>query len=141
MSSPWSPARPGSGSRWTSRRSPRPRSTWAKPMSLKAGQIAARDALAEVLGSVGLSYRITEDATLFITTAARLASETGKKAVIEGPPIKLTLGQPVKPGDPSFRELTRDAYARRLALAGDAGRSRADRTSTSTGRPCSSRRG
>ena len=42
-------------------------------MSLKAGQIAARDALADVLGTVGLSYRITEDATLFITTAARLA--------------------------------------------------------------------
>jgi hypothetical protein len=89
-----------------------------QPMSLKAGQIAARDALAEVLGSVGLSYRITEDATLFITTAARLASETGKKAVIEGPPIKLTLAQPVKPGDPSFREVTRDAYARRLASQG-----------------------
>jgi hypothetical protein len=87
-------------------------------MSLKAGQIAARDALAEVLGSAGLSYRITEDATLFITTAARLSSETAKKAVIEGPPIKLTLAQPVKPGDPSFRELTRDVYARRLAAQG-----------------------
>ena len=89
-----------------------------QPMSLKAGQIAARDALAEVLGSAGLSYRITEDATLFITTAARLSSENGKKAVIEGPPIKLTLAQPVKPGDPSFREFTRDAYARRLATQG-----------------------
>jgi hypothetical protein len=89
-----------------------------QPMSLKAGQIAARDALAEVLGSAGLSYRITEDATLFITTAARLSSETGKKAVIEGPPIKLTLAQPVKPGDPSFREVTRDVYARRLAAQG-----------------------
>jgi len=90
----------------------------AQPMSLKAGSLAARDALAEVLGAVGLSYRVTEDGTLFITSAARLAAETGKKAVIEGPPVKLTLGQPVKPTDPSFREVTRDAYARRLAAQG-----------------------
>jgi hypothetical protein len=89
-----------------------------QPMSLKAGNLAARDALAEVLGSVGLSYRIAEDGTLFITTAARLASETGKKVVIEGPPVKLTLGQPMKPGDPTFRQVTRDAYARRLAAQG-----------------------
>lgn len=89
-----------------------------RPMSLKAGSLAARDALAEVLGSVGLSYRVAEDGTLFITTAARLASETGKKAVIEGPPVKLTLGQPMKPADPSYREVTRDAYTRRLAAQG-----------------------
>src|SRR5260370_35190743 len=87
-------------------------------MTPKAGSIAARDAQAEVLGTVGLSYRIADDGTLFITTAARLASETGKKAVIEGPPVKLTLGQPMKPGDPSFREVTRDVYARRLAAQG-----------------------
>lgn len=89
-----------------------------RPMSLKAGNLAARDALAEVLGSVGLSYRVADDGTLFITTAARLASESGKKAVIEGPPVKLTLGRPMKPSDPSFREVTRDAYARRLAAQG-----------------------
>jgi hypothetical protein len=87
-------------------------------MTLKAGSIAARDALAEVLGTVGLSYRITDEGSLFITTAARLAAETGKKVVIEGPPVKLTLGQPMKPGDSSFREVTRDAYTRRLTAQG-----------------------
>ena len=89
-----------------------------QPMTLKGGSLAARDALADVLGSVGLSYRITDEGMLFITTATRLAADTGKKAVIEGPPIKLTLGQPVKPTDPSFREVTRDAYARRLGTQG-----------------------
>ncbi len=89
-----------------------------RPMTLKAGRLAARDALAEVLGTIGLSYRIAEDGSLFITTGARLAAETGKKTVIEGPPVKLTLSQPIRPSDPSFRELTRDAYARRLAAQG-----------------------
>ncbi len=89
-----------------------------QPMTLRGGSLAARDALADILGSVGLSYRISDDGTLFITTAARLAAETGKKAVIEGPPVKLTLGQPVKPTDPSFREQTRDAYTRRLTAQG-----------------------
>ncbi|QEH34113.1 hypothetical protein OJF2_26470 [Aquisphaera giovannonii] len=89
-----------------------------QPMTLKNGRIAARDALAEVLGTIGLSYRVTEDASLFITTAARLAAETNKKAVIEGPPIKLTLSQPLSPSDPSFRQVTRDTYARRLAAQG-----------------------
>ncbi|MDB5351950.1 MAG: hypothetical protein JWN86_3197 [Planctomycetota bacterium] len=88
-----------------------------RPMTLK-GNLAARDALGEILASVGLSYRIAEDGSLFITSAARLAAETGKKAVIEGPPIKLTLSQPLKASDPSYRELTRDAYARRLAKQG-----------------------
>ena len=90
-----------------------------KPMSLKAAGIAARDALADVLGSVGLSYRVTEDGTLFVTTATRLAEDAAKKgAVIEGPPIKLTLSQPLKVSNPSYRELTRDSYARRLARQG-----------------------
>ena len=84
------------------------------PMTLKAGSIAARDALAEILGSVGLSYRITDEATLFITTATRLAAETKKKVVIEGPPVKLMLGSAALPTDPTYREQTRDAYARRL---------------------------
>ena len=88
-------------------------------MTLKAAGIAARDALAEVLGNLGLSYRVTETGTLFITTAARLAEDAGKKgAAIEGPPIKLTLSQPLKPANPSYRELTRDAYTRRLAGQG-----------------------
>jgi hypothetical protein len=86
-------------------------------MTLK-GRIAARDALAEVIGTIGLSYRICDDASLFITTAARLAAETNKKAVIEGPPIKLTLSQPLGPSDSSFREVTRDTYARRLGAKG-----------------------
>ncbi len=90
-----------------------------RPMSLKAGQLAARDALADILGTVGLSYRVTEDGTLFITTAARLAEDTGKKgAVIEGPPVKLTLSKVMPSTDSSYRELTRDAYARRLAGQG-----------------------
>lgn len=90
-----------------------------KPMSLKAANVAARDALADVLGTVGLSYRVTEDGTLFVTTATRLAEDAAKKgAVIEGPPIKLTLSQPLKGSDPSYRELTRDSYARRLARQG-----------------------
>jgi hypothetical protein len=90
-----------------------------KPMSLKAPNVAARDALAEVLGTVGLSYRVAEDGTLFVTTAARLAEDAAKKgAVIEGPPIKLTLSQALKGSNPSYRELTRDSYARRLARQG-----------------------
>ncbi len=89
-----------------------------EPMTLRAGQIAARDALAEVLGTVGLSYRVTDDGSLFITTAARLAAESTKKAVIEGPPVKLTLAPPLKPTEPSYREATRDAYSRRLVAQG-----------------------
>ncbi len=91
----------------------------AKPMTLKAVSVAARDALAEVLGTVGLSYRVTEDGTLFVTTAARLAEDAAKKgAAIEGPPIKLTLSQPLKASNPSYRELAHDSYARRLARQG-----------------------
>lgn len=89
-----------------------------QPTTLKASGLAARDALAEVIGTIGLSYRIADDGGLFITTAARLASESAKKTVIEGPPIKLTLSQPLHPSDPSFREVTRDAYARRLGAKG-----------------------
>lgn len=91
----------------------------AEPMSMKAPGIAARDALADVLGNLGLSYRVTEDSKLFITTAARLAEDTNKKgAVIEGPPVKVGMSQPRKPDDSSYRELTRDAMARRLAGQG-----------------------
>ena len=50
-----------------------------QPTTLKAPSIAARDALAEVLGNIGLSYRVTEEGKLFITTAARLAEDAGKK--------------------------------------------------------------
>ena len=83
---------------------------------MKAPSIAARDALADVLGNIGLSYRVTDEGKLFITTAARLADEAGKKGgVIEGPPVKLVMSQPRKPADPSYQELTRDALARRLA--------------------------
>ena len=87
--------------------------------SLKAAGVSARDALADVLGTVGLSYRITDDGTLFITTAARLAEGSAKtRTVLEGPPVKLTLSQPLKPADPSYRELTHDAYTRRLLARG-----------------------
>jgi hypothetical protein len=91
----------------------------AAPMTMKSGSLAARDALAEILGAVGLSYRVSDDGSLFVTTAARLAEESGKKGkVIEGPPVKLTLAPPLKPADPSYREATRDSLARRLAAQG-----------------------
>jgi hypothetical protein len=87
-----------------------------KPMSLNANGVAARDALADVMGNLGLSYRVTESGTLFITTAARLAEDADKKgSAIEGPPIKLVMSPPQKPESPSYREMTRDALARRLA--------------------------
>jgi hypothetical protein len=90
-----------------------------QPMSMNEPRIAARDALAEVLGGLGLSYRITEEGRLFITTAARLAEDAGKKGgVVEGPPVKLVMSQPRKPSDPSYRELTRDALTRRLSGQG-----------------------
>jgi hypothetical protein len=91
----------------------------AEPASMKASGIAARDALADLLGNLGLSYRVTEVGKLFITTAARLAEDNDKKgSVIEGPPVKLVMSQPRKPSDPSYRESTRDALARRLAGQG-----------------------
>lgn len=83
--------------------------------SLKAAGLAIRDALADLLGDVGLSYRVTDQGRLFITTAARLVEEANKKgAVVEGPPVKLVMSQPRKADDPSYRELTRDALTRRL---------------------------
>ncbi len=83
-------------------------------MTLKSPNIAARDALAEVLGGIGLSYRVTEEGKLFITTAARLADSDKQGGVIEGPPVKLVMSQPRKASDPSYREMTRDAMVRRL---------------------------
>lgn len=91
----------------------------SQTMEMKASGVSARDALADVLGAPGLSYRINDEARLFITTAARLAEESGSKGkVIEGPPVKLVMSQPLKPSDPSYRERTRDALARRLAGQG-----------------------
>jgi hypothetical protein len=88
-------------------------------MELSASGVSARDALADVLGAIALSYRVTEDGKLFITTAARLAEESGKKGkVIEGPSVKLLMSQPLKPVDPTYREMTRDALTRRLAAQG-----------------------
>jgi hypothetical protein len=91
----------------------------ARKVTLKVANLAARDALAEVLGNAGLSYRVTDAGLLYITTAGRLSEALNKAdAAIEGPPVKLTLSQPLKGDDPSYRELTRDAYARRLAGRG-----------------------
>ena len=90
-----------------------------QPIDMNANQIAARDALADVLGGASLSYRITETGSLYITTAARLSEDAGKKgAVIEGPPVKLVMSQPRKPSDASYREATLDTLARRLAGQG-----------------------
>jgi hypothetical protein len=88
-------------------------------MDMTANGLAARDALADVLGTVGLSYRVTEAGKLFITTAARLAEEANKKGtVVEGPPVKLVMPQPLKPSNSSYKEVTRDALARRLIVQG-----------------------
>ncbi len=88
-------------------------------LDMTANGLAARDALADVLGTVGLSYRVTEAGKLFITTAARLAEEANKKGtVVEGPPVKLVMPQPLKPSNSSYKEVTRDALARRLIVQG-----------------------
>ena len=73
-----------------------------------------------MLGNIGLSYRVTDEGKLYITTAARLADDSGKKGgVIEGPADQArSCPSRGKPTDPSYRELTRDALARRLAGQG-----------------------
>jgi hypothetical protein len=87
--------------------------------SMNANGIAARDALAELLGNLGLSYRVTDDGRLFITTAVRLSEDVSKKgAAIEGPPVKLVMPPPMKASNPSYAEVTRHALARRLAGQG-----------------------
>ena len=87
--------------------------------SMNANGIAARDALAELLGNLGLSYRVADDGRLFITTAARLSEDASKKGtVIEGPPVKLVMPPPMKASNPSYAEVTRHALARRLAGQG-----------------------
>ena len=87
--------------------------------SMNANGIAARDALAELLGNLGLSYRVADDGRLFITTAARLSEDASKKGtVIEGPPIKLVMPPAMKASNPSYAEVTRLAMARRLAGQG-----------------------
>lgn len=91
----------------------------SQPAELKAADIPARDALADLLGPVGLSYRVTEDGRLFVTTSARLAEAADKKGgPIDGPPVKLVMSQPRAGDDPSYRELTRDAMTRRLEAQG-----------------------
>ena len=51
----------------------------AQTTTMNAPSVAARDALAELLGNLGLSYRVADDGRLFITTAARLSEEPVKK--------------------------------------------------------------
>ena len=87
--------------------------------SMNALNIAARDAIADLLGNLGLSYRVADDGRLFITTAARLSEEATKKgAVIEGPPVKLTMPPAMKASNSSYVEVTRHALARRMAGQG-----------------------
>ena len=91
----------------------------SQPANMQANNLPARDALADILGSANLSYRVTEDGSLYVSTAARLAEDSGKKGgVIEGPPVKLGMSQPIKPTHSSFKEVTRDAFSRRLASQG-----------------------
>lgn len=89
-----------------------------EPTTLRAPSIAARDAMAEVLGGAGLSYRVTDDGRLFITTAARLAEADKKERVIEGPPVKLIMSTPRQPFDPTYRDMTRVTMVRRLVGQG-----------------------
>jgi hypothetical protein len=89
-----------------------------QPMTLRSPNIAARDALAEVLGGIGLSYRVTEDGRLFITTAARLSEDTKKAEVIAGPPVKLVMSQPRPVSDPTYTDMTRATMTRRLTGQG-----------------------
>lgn len=91
----------------------------SQPAELKAAELAARDALADLLGPAGLSYRVTEDGRLFVTTSTRLAEAADKTGeAIEGPPVKLVMSQPRAADDPSYRELTRDVLTRRLETQG-----------------------
>ena len=88
-------------------------------MTLQAPNIAARDALAEVLGGIGLSYRVAEDGRLFITTAARLAEDIDKKGeAIEGPPVKLIMSPPRPASEATYIDMTRAAMVRRLTGQG-----------------------
>ena len=85
------------------------------PIDLQAEGLAVRDALADVLGAAGLSYRITNRGQLFVTTAARLAEDLDDSGrALEGPPVDVLMSQPLESSDPSYRETTRDALARRL---------------------------
>jgi hypothetical protein len=91
----------------------------SQTVEMKAGGVSARDALADVLGASGLSYRVTDEGKLFITTAARLAEDSDKKRkILEGPPVKLVMAQPIKPSEASYREFTRDTLYRRLTGQG-----------------------
>ncbi|GAC1450392.1 MAG: hypothetical protein NVSMB9_34810 [Isosphaeraceae bacterium] len=90
----------------------------SKPTSLKAAGIAARDALADLIGDLGLSYRVTEEGKLYLTTSTRLADDGKKGGVIVGPPVKLLMSQPILAANASYREMTRDALTRRLAAQG-----------------------
>lgn len=91
----------------------------SQPTEPSAAEVGARDALIDLLGPIGLSYRVTADGRLFVTTSTRLAEaadETDK--AIEGPPVKLVMSQPRAADDASYGELTRDALARRLESRG-----------------------
>ena len=89
------------------------------PIDLQAEGLAARDALADVLGDAGLSYRITGRGQLFITTSARLAEDLDdSNRALEGPPVAVLMSQPLDASEPSYGETTRDALARRLADQG-----------------------
>jgi hypothetical protein len=90
-----------------------------KQVTLNSTNVAARDAMAELLGTLALSYRVTEDGKLFITTSVRLAEEGNKKGnTVEGPPIKMGMSLPLKPDNPSYKEMTHDTLSRRLAAQG-----------------------
>jgi hypothetical protein len=91
----------------------------ARPTRLSASGLSGREALAEVLGNAGLSYRISATGSLFITTAARLAEGSGgADAPIEGPPTEVGLSLPLPGDDPSYTAQTRETHKRRLLAAG-----------------------
>lgn len=89
------------------------------PADLAAGSRPARDVLAEMLGKAGLSYRITEDGTLFLSTSERLeAASDARPAQVKGPPVTLTLSDVFPASDPGYADVSDREFLRRLVSQG-----------------------
>ncbi|WP_152049485.1 HEAT repeat domain-containing protein [Tautonia marina] len=89
------------------------------PADLTAGIRPARDVLADMLGKSGLSYRITEDGSLFLSTSERLeAASDASPAQVKGPPVTLTLSDVFTDSDPAYAEVSARELLRRLVSQG-----------------------
>ncbi|MEW4570088.1 hypothetical protein AB1L88_19655 [Tautonia sp. JC769] len=83
------------------------------------GQRAARDVLAEVLDGVGLTYRIIQDGTLFVTTKERLEADAGSQDIqVKGPPVPLELSDELPASDPGYADVSDRELVRRLVARG-----------------------